>query len=107
MTGNQELEPVVVGELRIEPARRSVSANGAVVACTSMEYDILEYLARRAGEVVPRDALSAAACGRVASPLDRAIDVHVSRLRRKLHPHHQRIVTIRGVGYMLAVGAGA
>lgn len=95
-------EPLLVGELRIEPAARTVSLNGDVIACTSMEYAIVEYLARKAGDVVPRDELSEAVCGRVASPLDRAIDVHISHLRRKLRQHRHRIVTVRGVGYMLA-----
>jgi two-component system, OmpR family, response regulator CpxR len=86
----------------VDPAERSVAVNGNVIACTSMEYDILEYLARKAGDVVARDELSEAICGRVASPLDRAIDVHISHLRRKLCDYRHRIVTVRGVGYMLA-----
>jgi DNA-binding response OmpR family regulator len=95
-------EPLVVGEMRIDPATRTVSVNGDGIACTPTEYDIVEYLARNAGHVVRRDELSEAVCGRVASPLDRAIDVHVSHLRGKLRQHRQRIVTIRGVGYLLA-----
>jgi two-component system, OmpR family, response regulator CpxR len=95
-------DPLLVGELRVDPAARAVSLNGNAIPCTSMEYDIVEYLARRAGDVVPRDELSEAVCGRVASPLDRAVDVHISHLRRKLCAYRNRIVTVRGVGYMLA-----
>jgi two-component system, OmpR family, response regulator CpxR len=95
-------EPLIVGGLRIDPATRTVSVSGDVIACTSMEYDLVEYLARKAGHIVPRDELSEAVCGRRASPLDRAVDVHVSHLRRKLRQHRHRIVTVRGIGYMLA-----
>jgi DNA-binding winged helix-turn-helix (wHTH) protein len=51
---------------------------------------------------VLRDDLTRAAWGRQASPLDRALDVHISRLRRKIAAG-ARIITVRGVGYMLAV----
>lgn len=97
-----ENAPIWVGDLRVDQATRSVSVNGEVIGCTPTEYEILEFLARRAGRVVPRDQLLAVACGRDASPLDRAVDVHISHLRRKLQPHGQRIVTMRGVGYLLS-----
>jgi two-component system response regulator CpxR len=89
-------------DLRIDPSTRSVVTDGNVVPCTPAEYDILECLTRATGRVISRDELSVAACGRPASPLDRSIDVHISRLRRKLRHHGQRIVTVRGAGYMLA-----
>ncbi|MGH8185280.1 MAG: winged helix-turn-helix domain-containing protein, partial [Steroidobacteraceae bacterium] len=60
------------------------------------------YLARDAGHVVSRDQLMGAVCRREASPLDRSLDVHISHLRRKLQRHGSQILTIRGVGYMLA-----
>jgi two-component system response regulator CpxR len=93
-------------DLRIDPSTRSVVTDGNVAPCTPAEYDILECLTRAAGRVVSRDELSVAACGRPASPLDRAIDVHISRLRRKLRHHGRRIVTVRGAGYMLASRRG-
>ena len=89
-------------DLRIDPSTRSVVTDGNVAPCTPAEYDILECLTRAIGRVVSRDELSVAACGRPASPLDRSIDVHISRLRRKLRHHGQRIVTVRGIGYKLA-----
>lgn len=96
-----------VGDILIESSTRSVSVKGQVIPCTAMEYDILEPLARNAGTVVSRDALIVAACGRHATPLDRALDVHISRLRRKLRDLGPRIVTVRGTGYMLAVTPAA
>jgi two-component system, OmpR family, response regulator CpxR len=90
-----------IGGLQIATASRAVRIGDAIVDLTSVEYDILEYLAREAGRAVSRDELMAAACRRHASPLDRSLDVHVSRLRRKLHAHGARIRTVRGIGYMM------
>jgi two-component system, OmpR family, response regulator CpxR len=88
--------------LHIDRSTRTVVTNAAFVPCTAAEYDILERLARSAGEVVSRDELSLAACGRPASPFDRSVDVHISHLRRKLRHHGRQIMTVRGIGYMLA-----
>lgn len=91
-----------VGTLVIDPSGRSVRLDGLPVRCTGIEYDLLEHLAREAGNTVTRDQLSRVVCGREPSPMDRAIDVHVSRLRRKLRTTGIRILTVRAVGYMLA-----
>ena len=93
-----------VGGIHIATASRAVRVCGALVELTSVEYDILEYLVREAGRAVSRDELMAAACRREASPLDRSLDVHVSHLRRKLLSHGTRIRTVRGIGYMMALG---
>ena len=58
---------------------------------------------REAGAVVRRDELARGALGRALLPFDRSIDVHVSRLRKKLGPRPgggERIATLRAVGYM-------
>ena len=91
-----------IGGLQIATASRAVRIDGALVELTSVEYDILEYLVREVGRTVSRDELMAAACRRQASPLDRSLDVHVSRLRRKLQSQGGRIRTVRGIGYMMA-----
>lgn len=91
-----------MGRIRIEPATRTVRLDGQVVGCTSIEFDILEHLAREAGSVVCREELIASVCGRALSPLDRSLDVHISHLRQKLQRYGRQIVTVRGVGYMLA-----
>jgi DNA-binding response OmpR family regulator len=99
--GSEVLE---AGNIVVVPPARSVIVDGRRIALTSVEYGILERLAREAGRVVSRDQLMQAACGREASPLDRALDVHISHLRRKLHPCGSQIVTVRSVGYVLAAG---
>jgi DNA-binding response OmpR family regulator len=65
-----------------------------------MEYEILATLVRATGQVVSRDAIMSTVFRRDANPLDRALDVHISHLRRKLGPCRDLILTVRSVGYM-------
>ena len=90
----------------LEPARRRLLNREQVeVALTGGEYDLLLALAARPNRVLTRDMLLDLLRGRQAGPYDRAIDVAVSRLRRKLEDdghHAQLIKTVRGGGYVLA-----
>ena len=91
----------------LEPARRRLlNPDGVEVALTGGEYDLLVALVERANRVLTRDMLLDLLRGRQAGPFDRAIDVAISRLRRKLEDdgrHAQLIKTVRGGGYVLAV----
>jgi two-component system response regulator CpxR len=98
-----EDRPVVVGELRIEPASRTVALQGRPLELTAVEFDLLLALAKSAGRVLSRDRLLDAASGRSYEVFDRSIDVHVSCLRRKLgdDPKKPRFIkTVRAAGYM-------
>jgi two-component system OmpR family response regulator len=90
----------------LEPARRRLlNPDGVEVALTGGEYDLLLALAERANRVLTRDMLLDLLRGRQAGPFDRAIDVAISRLRRKLEDdgrNAQLIKTVRGGGYVLA-----
>ena len=90
----------------IEPSRRRLlNPDQVEVALTAGEFDLLLALAERANRVLTRDMLLDLLRGRQAGPFDRAIDVAVSRLRRKLEDdgrHAQLIKTVRGGGYVLA-----
>jgi two-component system OmpR family response regulator len=90
----------------LEPARRRLlNPDGVEVALTGGEYDLLVALVERANRVLTRDMLLDLLRGRQAGPFDRAIDVAISRLRRKLEDdgrHAQLIKTVRGGGYVLA-----
>jgi two-component system response regulator CpxR len=97
---------IEAGGLRLVPSAREVFVDGEPVPLTTAEYDLLEFLARAAGRVVSRDELTAALYQRRATPFDRALDVHVSNLRKKLGPHGHRIGTVRGVGYLFRPDAG-
>ena len=72
---------------------------------TGGEYDLLAALVERANQVLTRDMLLDLLRGRQAGPFDRAIDVAISRLRRKLEREGrdpQLIKTVRGGGYVFA-----
>lgn len=90
-----------VGGFRLRPQARQAAVEGSPLMLTSVEYDILEYLIRAAGRVVPRNELMIATFQRRATPFDRVLDTHVFNLRKKLGPHGDAIATVRGVGYML------
>ena len=99
----QRVDRALSGIAEAGGLRLATSARQARVDLTAVEFDLLEHLVRHAGRKVLRDDLTRAAWGRLASPLDRSLDVHISRLRRKIRTGGARIVTVRGVGYMLAV----
>ena len=91
---------------RLEPGRRRLlDPDGTEVPLTGGEYDLLAALVDRANQVLTRDMLLDLLRGRQAGPFDRAIDVAISRLRRKLDrdgQESQLIKTVRGGGYVFA-----
>jgi two-component system OmpR family response regulator len=90
----------------LEPSRRRLlNPQGVEVPLTGGEYELLMVLVERPNRVLTRDMLMDLLRGRQAGPFDRAIDVAVSRLRRKLEDdgrNPQIIKTVRGGGYVLA-----
>jgi two-component system response regulator CpxR len=99
-------QPLMVGDVELQPGTRVVRQDGRVVDLTSVEFSLLEVLLHAAGRVVSREDLAREVLGRQLSPYDRSIDVHVSSLRRKLGHHvgdSVRIRTVRGVGYLYAL----
>ena len=96
-------ERLSAGGIAVEIDTRRVVVDGADVQLTALEFDILVALLRRAGRVIPRATLLREA-GRDEVVGERTVDVHISKLRRKLGDdpkHPQRIQTVRGVGYIL------
>jgi DNA-binding response OmpR family regulator len=96
------------GDLLIDPARRSCSRADTAIRLTSKEFAILEFLARRAGEVVPkREILDRVWDSAYESGLN-LVEVHISALRRKIDAPFQRaaLETVRGAGYRLAADGG-
>ncbi|MGI9102066.1 MAG: response regulator [Terriglobales bacterium] len=97
------LEKIAVGDVELDPAARVVRRGGEAVELTSVEFGMLEALMRAAGQVVTRESLAQSVLGRRFMPYDRSIDMHVSKLRKKLgdpSEDSERIKTIRGVGYV-------
>jgi two-component system OmpR family response regulator/two-component system response regulator RstA len=92
------------GPLLIRPAAREARVGDAPLALTTAEYELLLFLAQRAGRVVSREEIMQGLRGLEFDGLDRAIDARVSRLRRKIGDDAeapQRLKTVRGQGYLL------
>lgn len=101
---NAELDDPVLSSsgLVVDPGAMEVQLNGKPVEITSTEFRILQALMRRAGRVFTRDELISASHAGDSGILDRTIDVHVGRLRRKLGDSSatpRYVATVRGVGY--------
>ena len=88
-----------VNGVTLNPATREAAVDGEKVELTTTEFDILQVLLKSAGRVLSRDDLMEHLYQRKASPFDRAIDVHIGHLRRKLELNRPLIKTVRGVGY--------
>jgi len=86
----------------LEPKRREVHINQQRLNLTTAEYNILYELMTKAGEVIPKAVLTEKALGRAFSLYDRAIDMHLSNLRKKIGagPASEAIKTVRGIGYL-------
>jgi len=89
---------LTVGDVVLDPARRSVTADGAPVTLTATEFDLLARLLRRPGRVFTREELLSEVWGYEAAAGTRTVDVHVAQLRAKLG-EHSPLRTVRGVGY--------
>jgi DNA-binding response OmpR family regulator len=101
-------KPVIdIAGVSLNSAARHVTVSGVPVDLTSAEYGILEILMRAAGRPVSRDEISIRLNQREAAALDRAVDVHISRIRHKLGQKGALIQTVRGAGYLFALDAAS
>ncbi len=104
---SEDRERIEVGDLVVMPAAREVRLRGERLTLTPKEFDMLEYLARSAGQVVARDRLLARVWGEEKYIDARTLDVHVRWLREKIEENPsepRRLITIRGQGYILTAG---
>jgi len=95
---------LTVGDLELDPARRRVTLDGADVALTTREYGLLQYLMRRAGDVVSKTELLDHVWDASLETAPNAVEVYVGYLRRKLG--RDTLETVRGAGYRLRPGSG-
>ena len=96
-------EMIRVGDIELDPATRTVRHAGKPVDLTSVEFNLLQVLLREADRVVTREDLASSVLSRKFSPFDRSIDMHVSKVRKKLGDVDggtDHIKTVRGVGYI-------
>lgn len=100
--------PAEAGDLRIDPARHRCWRGEEEVALTAREFSVLEYLLRRAGEVVPKSEILEGVWDYDFDGDPNIVEVYVRHLRRKIDEPFGRaaIETIRGAGYRLAADGG-
>lgn len=91
-----------VGDIELNGSNRTAKRGARSLDLTSLEFDILRELMRNAGQVITREDISKIVLGRPFSPFDRSIDMHISKLRRKLDEKRgdEMIKTIRNAGYL-------
>src|SRR5262245_17243521 len=106
--GRQPILPerISAGPLTLDTRSRRVQLGAREMVLTAKEYALLEYLVRRAGDVVSRADIAEHVWDDHYDPLSNVVDVYVQRLRRKLEPGgaDSLIRTRRGEGYQLVVG---
>jgi DNA-binding response OmpR family regulator len=97
---------LTVADLTIDPRGRRVVRNGREILLTAKEYALLEYLVRRAGEVVGRSDIAEHVWDDSFDPMSNLIEVYIQRLRRRIDDGHgvKLIHTRRGAGYTLQPG---
>jgi two-component system response regulator MtrA len=100
----QRSDRLEVGPLTIDLAARTLEVDGEPVELTRVEHELLATLARRPGMAMTRAALVTAALDPDRQGNERTLDVHVSRLRKKLGDAGERIETVWGIGYRLRSG---
>jgi DNA-binding response OmpR family regulator len=97
--GTEAGAAIVVGEVKIDPARREVVSGGELVELTAREFELLWHLGRNKGLVLSRQQLLDGAWGPGWYGDPRTVDVHVAQVRKKLPS--LPLTTVRGVGYRL------
>ena len=93
---------LTVGDIRLVPEMREVTVNDRRVDLTAGEYKMLQVLMRRPGVVYTRNQLLDLVRGTLHAVTDRAVDVQVVGLRRKLGRAGSKIETVRGAGYRIS-----
>lgn len=102
--GSSQESSLTNGCIEVKPQSRQVFLSGEEVELTNAEFNILVELLSHLGEVIHKSDLTQRALGRKLTLYDRAIDMHVSNLRKKLSDTTDdlpNIKTIRGVGYLM------
>ncbi|HYH49306.1 MAG TPA: response regulator transcription factor [Acidimicrobiia bacterium] len=95
-------EPIVRGDVVVDPARRRVTVGGKPAELTPTEFDLLVHLARQPGRVFTRAQLLTAIHGVAVESYERAVDAHIKNLRRKVEPDPRMpryVLTAHGIGY--------
>lgn len=89
------------GDVRLDAARHEVRYRGKPVSLTSKEFRILHALLAAAGRVLSREAILSRVWGENTHVVDRAVDVHIANIRRKIPPLADAIQTVKDAGYRI------
>jgi DNA-binding response OmpR family regulator len=92
---------LIYGAIAVDPERHTVTASGQPVTLTAKEFLLLQYLLMHRGRVLSRDLLLTDVWGYKYTGGTRTVDVHVRRLREKLPPLEDALVTVKQFGYKL------
>jgi two-component system alkaline phosphatase synthesis response regulator PhoP len=99
--------PIEYGEIAVHVDRHTVTCGDRDVTLTAKEFLLLQYLLKHRGRVLSRDMLLTDVWGYKYTGGTRTVDVHVRRLREKLPPLEQALVTVKQFGYKLLDEAGS
>lgn len=105
--GRSENPVVRTGGIEVDPARHEVRCDGRPVECTPAEFQILLAMAAEPERVFSRRQLLECTRGADRASTERAVDVHIMNLRRKIEPDPRRpvrLLTVFGIGYKLGGG---
>jgi two-component system OmpR family response regulator len=104
VAGEAQTTRLVVGDLEIDLLARTVARDGRPIALGAREFNLLEFLARHAGQVVTRTMMLEKIWNYHFDPGSNVVDVHIGRLRRKIEEGFGTPIlhTVRGAGYRLS-----
>ncbi|MEZ8285730.1 DNA-binding response regulator [Vibrio splendidus] len=91
-------------DIEVFPGKQEAYCNGQIIDLTTTEFALLSHLIQNPGQVITKEALSLDVLGKRLAAFDRAIDMHISNLRKKIPERSDgkaRIKTLRGRGYLL------
>jgi len=92
-------EPISIGGITLDTGRHEVACNGTQVDLSATEFAILDHFMRNPGWVFSRNQIIDAVKGKDYPVTERAVDVQILGLRKKLGTFGERVQTVRGVGY--------
>lgn len=100
ISSSEELNSIIeVGPIRIDRGEYVVYLNNEKLVFPRKEFEIISYLAKKPGKVIPRDQILNSIWGEDVYVVDRTIDVHIRKIREKLGEYSNLIETVKGVGY--------
>src|SRR6478609_4356456 len=96
-------EPIIRGPLRVDPTSHTATLDGAELDLTPKEFELLQLFAEHPGRAFSREFLVERIWGYEYDGFERTVDTHITRLRKKLGPLGDKIITVWGVGYRLVI----